>query len=191
MLKNLKLGKSLVFIDVKTTGFMPTNDRIVDLSILKIHPDASIPVEATTIHAIKNDGISDEPSFSQYVKSMRDFLEVCDIAGFNAIKSGLLFIEVEFSRRGRYYVDSQIILHLREDRDLTAVYRKYCDRETNNAHNTMTDIKVSAEILEDQLEIHQDLPRGASGFNSPYCKSNERYIDAGDKFIWTRVRSSV
>jgi len=99
-MKNLKLERPLAFIDVETTGLSPYSDRIVELSILKIHPDGSekykshrvnprmpIPPEATAIHGITDDDVAHEPEFRQYAKSIRDFLNDCDIAGFNVIIS--------------------------------------------------------------------------------------------------------
>ena len=133
MLKNLKLERPLAFIDVETTGLKPFSDKIVELSILKVHPDGSeeykshrvnpgmpIPAEATAIHGITDADAAKEPAFRQYAKSICDFLDDCDIAGFNVIKFDLPFLEaefaranVDFSRQGRFLVDSQIIFHQR------------------------------------------------------------------------------
>ena len=41
MLNNLNLEKPLAFIDVETTGLKSNLGRIVELSILKIHPDGN------------------------------------------------------------------------------------------------------------------------------------------------------
>ncbi len=110
-MKNLRLDRPLAFIDVETTGLKPYSDRIVELSILKIHPDGRedyknhrvnpevpIPAEATAIHGITDADVAEEPFFRQYAKSIRDFLENCDIAGFNVIKFDLPCLEAEFAK---------------------------------------------------------------------------------------------
>lgn len=183
MLKNLKLDRPIAFIDVETTGLSPYSDRIVELSILKIHPDGNgeykshrinpeipIPAETTAVHGITDADVANEPAFRQYAKSIRDFLEDCDIAGFNVIKFDLPCLEaefaranVEFSRQGRYLIDSQVIYHQREPRNLQAAYHKYCGKEMVNAHSAEEDAKTSAEVLDGQLEMYQDLPRDVSG----------------------------
>jgi len=120
-MKHLKLDRPIAFIDVETTGLSPYSDRIVELSILKIHPDGTeeykshrvnpgIPITASAadIHGITDEDIANEPKFQQYAASVRDFIGECDIAGFNIIRFDLPFLEaefkragVEFSRRGR------------------------------------------------------------------------------------------
>ena len=204
MLKNLKFDRPIAFIDVETTGLQPYSDRIVELSILKIHPDGteeykshrvnpgvSIPAETTAIHGITDADVASEPMFQQYAKSVRDFLEDCDIAGFNVIRFDLPCLEaefaranVEFSRSERYFVDSQIIFHQREPRNLQAAYQKYCNRDMVNAHSAEEDAKVSAEVLDCQLEIYQDLPRDVPGLSALCYRVEKNYIDSEGKFIW-------
>ena len=38
-MKHLKLERPIAFIDVESTGLNVSSDRIVELTILKIHPD--------------------------------------------------------------------------------------------------------------------------------------------------------
>lgn len=204
MFEQLKLNRPIAFIDVETTGLKPYSDRIVELSIFKINPDGrqeyknhrinpgiSIPTEATVIHGITNADVANEPAFSQYAKSVRDFMQGCDIGGFNVIGFDLPVLEaefarakVEFSREGRYLVDSQVIYHQRDPRDLAAAYRKYCGKELKNAHSAEDDAKASAEILEGQLQMHQDLPKDVSGLCLLCYETNERYVDTEGKFAW-------
>jgi DNA polymerase-3 subunit epsilon len=203
-MKNLQLDRPLAFIDVETTGLKPHSDRIVELSILKIHPEGKeeyhsrrinpgtpIPPDATAVHGITDNDVANEPKFSQYAKGIRTFLEGCDIAGFNVIKFDLPFLEaefaranIEFSRQGRYLVDSQVIYHQRDPRNLEAAYQKYCGREMKNAHKAEEDAKAAAEILDGQLHMYQDLPREVAGLCALCYQVVENAIDAEGKFIW-------
>ena len=62
---NLKLNRPLVFFDLETTGVNIGTDRIVEISILKVHPNGNkesytwlvnpeieIPAEAIAVHGI-------------------------------------------------------------------------------------------------------------------------------------------
>jgi len=204
-MKNLQLDRPLAFIDVETTGLNPYSDRIVELSILKVHPEGAeeyhsrrvnpgipIPPDATAVHGITDEDVTDKPRFRQYAKGIRNFLEGCDIAGFNVIKFDLSFLEaefaranIEFSRRGRYLVDSQIIYHQRDPRNLEAAYQKYCGREMENAHSAEEDAKTAAEVLDGQLHMYQDLPRDVAGLCALCYQVGENAIDSEGKFIWS------
>jgi DNA polymerase-3 subunit epsilon len=210
-MKHLQLDRPIAFIDVETTGLRPYSDRIVELSILKIHPDGTeeyhsrrinpgipIPAEATAVHGITDADVAGESAFRQYARSVRDFLDDCDIAGFNAIKFDLPFLEaefrragVEFSRRGRHLIDSQVIYHQRDPRDLRAAYLKYCGKEIENAHRAEEDAKAAAEILDGQLEMHQDLPRDVPGLSALCYEVGENSIDVEGKFVWSEGESVI
>jgi len=204
VLKNLTLQRPIAFIDVETTGLKPNIDRIVELSILKVYPDGhheykshrvnpevSIPAEATEIHGITNIDVESEPPFRGYAKSIRDFLDNCDLSGFNVIKFDLPFLEaefsrsgIEFSRRNRYFIDSQVIYHQRDPRNLESAFIKYCGREMENAHAAEEDALASAQVLDGQLEMYQDLPRDVQGLSELCYQGIENCVDIDGKFIW-------
>lgn len=205
MLEKLTLERPIAFVDVETTGINPHIDRIVELSIFKIKPDGveeykshrvnpgePIPAEATSIHGITDDDIAGEPAFHQYAKSLQVFLEDCDIAGFNVINFDLPFLEaefrragVEFSRKDRQFVDSMVIFHEKERRDLKAAYLKYCGKELENAHTAEDDARASAEVLAGQLEMYEDLPRNVAGLSSFCVGDREHYVDEEGRFLWS------
>ncbi len=77
MLKNLLLESPRAFIDVETTGLKPSSDRVIELSILKIHtdgnreykshrinPEIPIPANATDIHGITDADVAQDRSSS-------------------------------------------------------------------------------------------------------------------------------
>lgn len=211
MLKNLKLDRPIAFIDVETTGTRPYLDRIVELSILRIQPDGTekykshrvnpevpIPAGATAVHGITDADVAEEPIFRQYGKSIRDFLEGCDLSGFNIITFDLPFLKAEFERAGfdtldqedRQIVDSMIIFHQmvspdQGPRNLKVAYLKYCGKELENAHGAEKDAGASAEVLDGQIEIHPDLPNDVPGLCAFCNEVRKNYVDLEGKFIWS------
>ena len=72
----LNLFRPLCFFDLETTGINITNDRIVEIGILKIFPDGktkeinklvnpemTIPKEVSDIHGITNEKVDFMPTF--------------------------------------------------------------------------------------------------------------------------------
>src|SRR5437016_1901677 len=96
MFKNLILSRPLAVIDLETTGINPLFDRIVEISVLKVSPDAPpdhrtrrlnpgvpIPLEAQAIHGIGDADVAHEPEFRDVAGGLRELLDGCDLCGFN------------------------------------------------------------------------------------------------------------
>ena len=178
-MKNLRLSRSLVFFDLETTGTDPSADKIVELSALRIAPDGSretrsrrvnperpIPPEATAVHGIRDEDVTDEPAFRQIARSFLDWLEDADLAGFNVCRFDLILLERELRECGldlrvgeRRVIDAMTIFHRKERRDLTAAVRFYLGREHEGAHSADADVAATVEVLDAQLERYDDLPR--------------------------------
>ncbi|MCK4662113.1 MAG: 3'-5' exonuclease [Bacteroidales bacterium] len=169
---NINLQKPLAFIDLETTGLNVAKDRIVEISILKVHPDGkediktlrvnptiSIPKEASDIHGITDEDIKNEPTFNSIAKSIVKFLEGCDIAGFNSNKFDIpllveefLRVDVDFDTKKRKFIDVQTIFHKMEKRTLVAAYKYYCNKELKDAHSAEADTYATYEVLKSQIE---------------------------------------
>lgn len=174
----LNLSRPLIFFDLETTGTNITQDRIVEISLIKLMPDGTtvertrrinpecpIPAEATAIHHITDDDVRDCPTFKQVAKSLAEIFRGADIAGFNSNRFDIPLLDEEFQRadvdydftRSRF-IDVQTIFHKKEPRNLSAAYRFYCDRELTDAHSANADTRATYEILMAQLEHYDDLP---------------------------------
>ncbi|MEA3445543.1 MAG: 3'-5' exonuclease, partial [Bacteroidota bacterium] len=90
----LKLTKPLAFFDLETTGINIVSDRIVEISILKVHPNGNqetktykvnptipIPEKVSKIHGIYDKDVVDKPTFKDLAREIADFMEGCDLAG--------------------------------------------------------------------------------------------------------------
>lgn len=173
----LNLTKPLVFIDLETTGINVASDRIVEISILKLYPKGDkesktmrinpgmpIPDESSKIHGIYDKDIIDCPLFKQVAPQLAQFIDACDIAGYNSNKFDVPLLAEEFLRVGidfdlknRKLVDVQNIFHLMEQRTLSAAYKFYCDKEVINAHSAEADVLATYEVFLAQLERYKDV----------------------------------
>ena len=79
--------KSLIFLDVETTGLSSKRDRIIEIYMLKvayegdveeyhtfINPERQIPGFITNLTGITNADVADAPTESQIAKNIRDFI---------------------------------------------------------------------------------------------------------------------
>ena len=173
----LQLKKPLAFIDIEATGNNVSKDRIVEIAIVKhladgnksvkrkiINPEMPIPANITDIHGITDDMVKDAPTFKQSAHEIKQFLDGCDIACYNAYRLDIpllmeefIRVDVEFDMKNRKVVDVQKIYHQMEQRTLTAAYRFYCNKELEGAHSAETDAAATAEILTAQLERYPQL----------------------------------
>ena len=196
---DLKLNNPLVFFDLETTGINITRDRIVEISVLKDHPNGKeetktrrinpempIPPESTAIHGITDDDVKDCPTFKQVAKSFADLLEGCDMAGFNSSRFDVPMLTEEFLRAGvdfdtskRKFIDVQIIFHRKEQRTLEAAYTFYCNKKLENAHSAEADVVATYEVLKSQLDKYNDLENDINYLSKEYSSFNNNVDLAG------------
>jgi DNA polymerase-3 subunit epsilon len=173
----LHLRNPLIILDLETTGINIASDRIVEIALLKIQPDGSeeervlrinpeipIPEKATMIHGITDDDVKDAPLFKEVARTLARFIEGCDLAGFNSNRFDIPLLAEEFLRadvdidfKKRKFVDVQAIYHKMEKRTLTAAYKFYCSKELTQAHQALTDVRATYEVLQAQLDLYNNV----------------------------------
>ncbi|MCT1532207.1 exonuclease domain-containing protein [Sphingobacterium daejeonense] len=173
----LKLKRPLAFFDLETTGVMVSNDRIVEVSILKVspggkeetltlkvNPEMPIPAESSMFHGIYDEDVKDLPTFRERAQEIADFIADADLAGYNSNKFDVpmlmeefLRAGVDFSLDGRSFVDVQNIFHQMEQRTLKAAYKFYCNENLDNAHTAEADVKATYEVLKAQLAKYENV----------------------------------
>lgn len=168
----LNLKNPLVVFDLETTGTNTAHDRIVEIAMIKVmpsgeeiektrrlNPEMPIPRETSLIHGIYDEDVKDEPNFKQVAKSMAQFLEGCDLAGFNILKFDVpvlveefLRANMEFEVESRKLLDAQKIFHLMEKRNLTAALKFYTGKDLVNAHSALADTQATLDVFKAQIE---------------------------------------
>lgn len=189
---NLKLHKPLCIFDLETTGINVSKDRIVEICILKVNPDASresktwlvnpempIPEEAKAVHGISDEDVKDAPKFRELAPKIMEMISGCDLGGFNSnrfdvplLAEEMLRAEVDFDLSKIKLVDAQTIYHKKEPRNLSAAYQFYCDKTLENAHSAEADVLATFDVLDAQVGKYDDLPKDINGL-SEYSYHNK------------------
>jgi len=180
----LGLKRPLVIFDLETTGTEIGKDRIVEIALIKIHPDGTvlrkpeqrgrehrilvnpempIPRGASEVHGIWDDDVKDAHSFGKSASGLFRLLEGCDLGGFNSnrfdvpmLAEEFLRVGIDFGIEGRNLIDVQNIFHKMEQRTLRAGYQFYCGKSLEDAHEALPDAEATLEILLAQLDRYRD-----------------------------------
>ena len=194
----VKLDRPICFFDLETTGAKVGKDRIVEIAILRvdtnnqesqkvwrINPEMDISPQATQVHGISNQMVEKEPNFAHYSNEIYQFIKGCDLAGFNAIKfdipilvEELIRADIDFDFSRIRMIDSQVIYHKKEPRNLTAALKFYCNKDLENAHSALDDTIATYEVFKAQLDRYDDLEPNMD-FLSEYTKRNNNLDFAG------------
>ncbi|NBO24754.1 MAG: 3'-5' exonuclease, partial [Chlamydiae bacterium] len=190
----------IAFLDLETTGVNLSTDRIVEIAIVKIMPDNTrqvkrkllnpemqIPVASSDIHGITNEMVKDAPTFKQAGNEIKQFLQDCDLGGYNSNRFDIPILMEEFLRAGmdvdlsnRRMIDVQHIFYSMEPRTLSAAYKFYCQKELINAHSAEVDINATIEVFMSQLERYNQLGNNVDSILSVI--GEEKIVDYARRF---------
>jgi DNA polymerase-3 subunit epsilon len=199
----LQLTRPIAFIDLETTGVNLSTDRIVEIAIVKLmtdggrlvkrkllNPQIAIPQSSSDIHGITDEMVKDAPTFKQAGNEIKQFLEGCDLGGYNSNRFDIPILMEEFLRAGmeevdlseQRMIDVQHIFYQMEPRTLTAAYKYYCDKELENAHSAEVDIKATIEVLEAQVTRYPKLGNTVDSILGVI--GEEKVVDYARRFIF-------
>lgn len=174
----LNLTKPLVVFDLEATGLDLVNDRIIQISYVKVSPDDKegeeerksifvnpgkpIPAFVQQLTGITDDMVKDAPTFKQLAKQLADSFIGCDFAGFNSDRFDVPMLAEEFLRAGIDFdfskcrlIDAQNIFHKREPRNLAAAYMFYTGHKMEDdfrAHRADQDAEATYRVLMGELD---------------------------------------
>ena len=198
------IDRPLAILDLESTGAAPYRDRIIEVAVIKVspdgrkatfyrrvHPGIPIPQESFEIHGISDEDVAREPEFRRIAPALAEFLQDCDLAGFNIqmfdvpmLRTEFERADVEFSMAGRRVIDAKTIYHAMEPRNLSAAHQFYCGEEFDDAHSAAADTLATYRVLIGQLRRYADLPGSIEALHK-FCNPQEaNYVDSEGKLIW-------
>ncbi len=171
----LNLTKPLIVFDLETTGLDLVNDRIIQISYIKVYPngdeerksifvnpDKPIPALVQELTGITDEMVADAPTFRQIAKTLSDTFTGCDFAGFNSnrfdvplLAEEFLRADVDFDFNKSRLIDAQTIFHKMEPRNLAAAYKYYTGHKMEDdfrAHRADEDTEATYRVLQGQLD---------------------------------------
>jgi len=199
---SLQLSRPIAFFDLETTGVNLSSDRIVEVAIVKVLQDGSrqvkrklinpgipIPPHITEIHGITDEMVKDAPTFKQAGNELKQFIEGCDLGGYNSNRFDIPMLMEEFLRAGmtvdlsdRRMVDVQHIFYTMEPRTLSAAYKFYCEKELTNAHSAEADVDATIDVLLSQIKRYPKL--GSTVDSILGAIGEEKMVDYARRFVF-------
>ena len=170
------LTRDLIFFDVETTGLNVLRDRIIQIALIKypkngdepkelqmlINPGIPIAPDAMAVHGITPKDLANKPTFQMVAKQLFDFIGNADLSGYNAARFDIPMLMEEFARVGiefdmekRRIIDVQRIFYKMEPRTLKAALKYYCQKDLEDAHDAMADVRATIDVFKGQLQYYE------------------------------------
>ena len=216
----LNITKPLVVFDLETTGLDLVNDRIIQISYIKVMPSGEekrenifvnpgkpIPPLVQQLTGITDADVADAPSFKSMAASLATKFKGCDFAGFNSNHFDIPMLAEEFLRAGIDFdfsscrlIDAQTIFHKMELRNLAAAYKFYCGRKMEDdfeAHRADQDTEATYRVLMGELDKYsaenQTEPERQLANDMDVLaefSKNNDNVDFAGRIVWKEVTGS-
>ena len=216
----LNITKPLVVFDLETTGIDLVNDRIIQISYIKVMPSGEekrenifvnpgkpIPPLVQQLTGITDADVADAPSFKSMAASLATKFKGCDFAGFNSNHFDIPMLAEEFLRAGIDFdfsscrlIDAQTIFHKMERRNLAAAYKFYCGRKMEDdfeAHRADQDTEATYRVLMGELDKYsaenQTEPERQLANDMDVLaefSKNNDNVDFAGRIVWKEVTGS-
>ena len=216
----LNITKPLVVFDLETTGLDLVNDRIIQISYIKVMPSGEekrenifvnpgkpIPPLVQQLTGITDADVADAPSFKSMAASLATKFKGCDFAGFNSNHLDIPMLAEEFLRAGIDFdfsscrlIDAQTIFHKMERRNLAAAYKFYCGRKMEDdfeAHRADQDTEATYRVLMGELDKYsaenQTEPERQLANDMDVLaefSKNNDNVDFAGRIVWKEVTGS-
>lgn len=200
----MKIERPIIFYDVETTGIDTKTDRIVSMCFIKIHPAGDseikeklvnpgipIPKGASEVHGITDEMVENAPRFRNLAKGLYEWMQGCDLAGYNNNGFDNHILYNEFHRCGILYPDETVrsidvfqFFGVMNPRTLSSVYKHYTKKELENAHDARADIEATVEIFKCQQQMHKDVLKDMTVDElDKMCRRNPKAVDWDGKIL--------
>lgn len=178
------MNRKIFAFDLETTGVDVETARIVEIGYAiidadmrviaqnasRINPCVAIPKEASDVHGICDDDVTDAPKFGQVARALASHIAECDyILTFNGDSYDVPLLIAEFNRIGlpspfsekHKFIDALSIERALVRFTLSDVFLRRVGFLMQNAHSALDDVLATVAIFEAQIK---DRDFGSDGY---------------------------
>lgn len=150
-----------IIIDIETTGFSPTKDRIIEFAAVLIDDrnqeigafstlcKAIIPPKITQLTGITNADVAEEQPFEEYIEQISEFLGGLPLIGHNCFQFDMRFLKRYGIGHGNTVIDTLVLARKRlpqlKSHSLTSLV-EYFKIPHTNAHRALDDARATKEL---------------------------------------------
>jgi DNA polymerase-3 subunit epsilon len=199
--------KTLVWLDLETTGVDISTDKIVQVAAIRVSPNGKIakrtwmvnpgipiPPAATEIHGITDEMVKDEPTFDRIASTIATAISDHVICGYNIDRFDLPLLRREMYEAGvRFHKDQDTetldvmkLVGKLFSRKLGAMYERYTGEELVGGHDAYEDAKATMILLNAMIKQEDSVPESIKGIQDFYYdekRDQNNHYDCVGKLI--------
>jgi DNA polymerase-3 subunit epsilon len=198
------MSKNIVWFDLETTGLVIAKDSIIEISAIKTDADLNeidkfyslvqpfgdyeMSPAAQEKHGLSKEDLVDSPYFKDIADDLLDFIEDCDLGGYNIGNFDLAMLVEEFLRakkvfsyKTRNLIDAFTIYNKWESRRLEDYYFRLFGEKFENAHSAEADIRATIRVFKKQQEMYA-LP-SYEEIDAVCFEEKQNKIDLAKRFV--------
>ncbi len=181
----------IVAFDLETTGLEPESHRIVEFAFIVldgeleeldrwhelVHPGIPIPADATEIHGIRDDDVTDARPFATVAPFVQSMLDDAVLMAYNH-DFDRSFLHAELTRCGGPGILDEVafidpLIHFRRfvrdtPNTLEQAVAHYTGSPLNGAHRAIHDTEAMVDVFRCQIHEHAELGSSIEDFLVPH-----------------------
>jgi len=195
----------IVIFDLETTGTDVNTCKIVQIAALKLEenwtiksekksyvkPGIPIPKEASDVHGITDEIVKDKLPFDAMADAVYNFFDGCYLAGYNILQFDIPVLQREFAEVGiGWQVDPTRILDAYSiyrhyvPHTLSMAHQHYCGFPLHDAHDAMSDVLGTYNVLKAQMRVHSEADPPLANFEDAARLSLGNRATLDGKLVW-------
>ena len=185
------MNKYYCIFDLETTGLNKDKDQIIQYAAIKADKETNSIIDSLNLyiqpvgdykiglgsyfkHGLTPKDLADKPHFAEVADKIIEFMDGCDIVGYNSKSFDIPFLCIELEKVGKsfdFLKNDVYDIFLEEkrrngntlDETFKRYYHKTMEENGYDAHNALSDVKATYDIMLMQMSTNEIKPENMFG----------------------------